>query len=242
MPNQGYYLAGDRVQIEVVTQDANDKPQSASGKMVVYKLLPNNKEEKVFEEAIQTDEKGRAIWTWPTDNAGQFRIAYEATDDWNNKVVGSTNVWVAGAGLNNTQFRLQGVTIVLDKQNYEEGDNAKVLLIADSPGTTVLFTQEAGGDILKRDVIFIEGKSKEITIPIEHQNVPNFSIAAAAVKDYQVYQAQQEVFVPPTKQFLDISVQRRQKRIQTGRKRHFHHYGKGLERQSGARRSQRGAD
>ena len=51
---------------------------SASGKMVVYKLLPNDKEEKVFEEAIKTDEKGRATWTWPTDDAGQFRIAYEA--------------------------------------------------------------------------------------------------------------------------------------------------------------------
>ncbi len=203
---QGYYLAGDRVQIEVVTQDANDKPKSASGKMVVYKLLPNDKEEKVFEEAIRTDEKGRATWTWPTDNAGEFRIAYEAIDDWNNKVVGSTNVWVAGPGLNNTQFRLQGVTIVLDKQNYEEGDTAKVLLIADSPGTTVLLTQEAGGDILRRDVIYIEGKSKEITIPIQHHHVPNFAIAAAAVKNFEVYQAQQEVFVPPTKQFLDISV------------------------------------
>lgn len=203
---QGYYLSGDRVQIEVVTQDANDKPKSASGKMVVYKLLPNDKEEKVFEEAIRTDEKGRATWIWPTDTAGHFRIAYEAVDDWNNKVVGSTTIWVAGPGLNTTQFRLQGVTIVLDKQNYEEGDTAKVLLIADSPGTTVLLTQEAGGDILRRDVIFIEGKSKEITIPILHQHVPNFSIAAAAAKNFEVYQAQQEVFVPPTKQFLDISV------------------------------------
>ncbi len=203
---QGYYISGDRVQIEIVTQDANDKPQSTAGKMVVYKLLPDNKEEKIFEEAIRTDEKGRAIWTWPTDNAGHFRIAWESTDDWGNKVVGSTTIWVAGPGLNNTQFRLQGVTIVLDKRNYEEGDTAKVLLIADSPGSTVLLTQESGGDILRRDVIFIEGKSKEITIPIEHRHVPNFAIAAAMVKNFQVYQAQQEVFVPPTKQFLDISV------------------------------------
>jgi alpha-2-macroglobulin len=203
---QGYYLSGDRVQIEIITQDANDKPQSASGKMVVYKLLPNDKEEKVFEEAIRTDEKGRAVWTWPTDNAGQFRIAWESTDDWGNKVVGSTNIWVAGPGLNTTQFRLQGVTIVLDKRNYEEGDTAKVLLVADQPGSTVLLTQEAGGEILRRDVVFIEGKNKQISIPIEHKHVPNFAIAAAMVRNFQVYQAQEEVFVPPTKQFLNISV------------------------------------
>src|SRR5205085_6653354 len=35
---QGYYQQGDRIPIEVRTQDANDKAFAASGKMVVYKL------------------------------------------------------------------------------------------------------------------------------------------------------------------------------------------------------------
>ncbi len=204
---QGYYQSGDRVQIEVVTQDANDKPLAATGKMVVYKLLPGDKEEKVFEEAVTTDAKGRAFWTWPSDQAGQFRIAYEATDAWGQKVVASTNIWIAGAGLNTTQFRLQGVTIVLDKRDYEEGQSIKALLVADRPDTTVLFTQEANGEILRRDVFRIEGRSREVTIPVRHEHVPNFALAAALVKDYEVYQAQAEVFVPPTKQLINVSVQ-----------------------------------
>ncbi|MDF2441579.1 MAG: alpha-2-macroglobulin, partial [Abditibacteriota bacterium] len=215
---RGYYIAGDRVQIEVATRDANDKAVSVAGKMVIYKLLPGNKEERIFEEAVQTDAQGRLFWTWPSDNAGHFRIAWEATDAWNQKVVGSTQIWIGGPQLNQTQFRLQGVTIVLDKRTYEEGETAKVLLVADQPDTTVLLTQETGGDILKRDVIHIAGKSREIEIPIRHANVPNFAIAAALVKNYEIFQAQQEVFVPPVGQLINVSVSGQKESYKPGEK------------------------
>src|SRR5690606_20576147 len=127
-----------RVQIEVRTQDANDKAIAASGKMVVYKQLEGDKEEKVYEEAVATDKEGRLFWEWVADAAGRFRIAYEATDDWGQKVEASTILWVGGAELNTTQFRLQGVTIVIQNRYYEEGDTAKALLIADRPDTTLV--------------------------------------------------------------------------------------------------------
>jgi tetratricopeptide (TPR) repeat protein len=203
---QGFYQIGDRIPIEIRTQDANDKPQAASGKIVVYKMLPGDKEERVLEADIAADRSGRTFWTWDNDQAGQFRIAWEGIDTWNNKVVGSINVWVNGPGLNTTQFRLQGVTIVLDKRAYEEGETVRALLVADMPDTTVLFTQEAGNEILKRQLVRIEGKSAVVEIPVEHKHVPNFVLAAAVAKNYEVYQAQAEVFVPPTKQLINVSV------------------------------------
>jgi len=202
----GFFQKGDRVQVEVRTQNANDKPQAANGKMVVYKLLPGDKEDRVLEMPIAVDKTGVAFWTWESDQSGQFRIAYEAIDAWNNDVKASTEVWINGDDLQTSQFRLQGVSIVLDKRSYEEGQTLRALLVADQPNTTVLFTQEAGGDILKRQLVRIEGKSKVIEIAIEHRHVPNFSLAAATVKNYEVYQAHEEVFVPPVQQLLDISV------------------------------------
>jgi hypothetical protein len=77
--------------------------------MVVYKLLPGDKEEKIYDAPVRTDAKGRAFWTWPSDEAGHYRIAYEATDAWGEKIIGSTEIWVNGPGLSETQFRLQGV-------------------------------------------------------------------------------------------------------------------------------------
>ncbi|HEX8463560.1 MAG TPA: alpha-2-macroglobulin family protein, partial [Abditibacterium sp.] len=97
-------------------------------------------------------------------------------------------------------------TILLDKKSYEEGETLRARLIADKPGATVLFTQETMGDILRRDVIKIDAQSKEISIPIEKKHVPNFFLAAALVQDFEVYQAQTEVFVPPTRQLLNLKV------------------------------------
>ena len=203
---RGFYQEGDRVQIEIVTRNANDNPVAASGKMVVYRLLPGDKEAVVSEENVTVDGTGRAFWEWESAGAGQFRIAWEGVDAQNNAVTASTTVWVNGPTLNQTEFRQAGLTIVLDKRVYEEGDVAKVLLVADVPDTTVLLTQESSGEILRRDVVTIEGKSRQIEIPITHDRVPNFAIAAALVKDYQVFQAQQEVFVPPTRALLNVKV------------------------------------
>lgn len=222
---RGYYMAGDRAQVEIVTQDANDRPIAAAGKMVIYRILDNTvspvKEEKLREEEVRIDEKGRVFWNWQPNVTGHFRIAYEATDDWGQRVSGSTDIWVGGPGLNTTQFRLQGVTIVLEKRYYEEGDTLQALLIADQPDTTLLFTQEAGGEVLKREVLFIEGRNKEIRIPITHEHAPNFMLAAALVKNFEVYQAQEEVFIPPSRQFLNISVDSAKGEFKPGEKATF---------------------
>jgi len=203
---RGFGEIGDRVEVEVRTQSANDKPLPQSGKMVVYRQLPNDKEEKVHEEAVSTDASGVLFWRWEADVAGEFRIAWEGVDAANNKVTASTNIWINGPQLNQVAFRSRGVTLVLDKRVYEEGDTVQVLVVADKPDTNVLLTQEADGEILKRDVIHIEGKSRTIPIVIGPEHVPNFAIAAAVVKDFEVMQAQAEVFVPPVKSLLKVAV------------------------------------
>ena len=200
----GYFQQGDRVPVELRTQDANEVAVAASGKMVVFRLLPGDKEEKVFEEAITTDAKGYAKWTWEAKESGQFRVEYRATDAWNQEVKASQEIWVVGDKIG--AVRLRGVTILLDKESYAEGDVLKARLVADKPGATVLLTQEVGSEILRRDVYKIDGQSREIAIPIDKSKVPNFFLSAALVQDYEVYQAQTEVFVPPVRQLLNISV------------------------------------
>ena len=203
--DRGYFNQGDRVPIELRTQDANAQDVAAVGKMVVYRLLPgDDKEEKVFEEAISTDAKGYAKWIWEAKESGQFRVEYQATDEWNQEVKASQEIWVVGDKIG--AVRLRGVTILLDKESYAEGDTLKARLVADKPGATVLLTQEVGSEILRRDVYKIDGQSREIAIPIDKSKVPNFFLSAALVQDYEVYQAQTEVFVPPVRQLLNISV------------------------------------
>ncbi|MBW3637688.1 MAG: hypothetical protein KY445_14680, partial [Armatimonadetes bacterium] len=219
---RGYFQAGDRVPIELRTQDANEQSVAATGKMVVYKLLPLQRrttsagrkipilgdlppnEEKVFDEPIATDATGRAFWNWQAKDSGQFRVEFVGESAWGEVVRAQAEIWVVGENM--SAIRLRGVTILLDKKSYEEGETLRAAIIADVLGANVLLTQEASGQILRRDVFQIEGKSRQIEIPIEKKHVPNFFLAAALVQDFEVFQAQAEVFVPPTRQLLQLEV------------------------------------
>ena len=56
---RGYFQKGDRVPIEIAHAGRQrSTPSRRAGKMVVYRLLPGDKEEKIFEEAISTDADG----------------------------------------------------------------------------------------------------------------------------------------------------------------------------------------
>ena len=201
---RGYFQKGDRVPIEIRAQDANNQSVAASGTVSVYKLLPGDKEEKIREFPISTDAAGMGTAQWEASDSGQFRLEYVGRGAWGEPVKAQTEVWVVGDQIG--VIRLRGATILLDKKSYEEGETLKARIVVDKPGAHVLLTQEASGDILRRDVFFVEGQSREISIPIEKKHVPNFFLAAALVQDFEVYQAQTEVFVPPTRQMLDLKV------------------------------------
>ncbi|HEX9995866.1 MAG TPA: MG2 domain-containing protein [Abditibacterium sp.] len=215
---RGYFQNGDRIPVEIRTQDANEQSVAASGKMVVYKLTrtsvmtgsgpitmePEGFATKIHEEAISIDASGRAFWNYEAKESGQFRIEYQAKGEWGEEIKAQVETFVVDENM--SAIRLRGVTILLDKKSYEEGDTLKAAIIADQPGANVLLTQEASGEILRRDVVRIDGKSKQIEIPIDKKHVPNFFLAAALVQDFEVYQAQTEVFVPPTRQLLQLEV------------------------------------
>ena len=202
--DRGYFQQGDRVPLELRTQDANEQPLAATGKMVVYRLLPGERQTKVFEEAISTNKEGRAFWKWEAKDSGQFRVEFQATDAWGQQVKAQQEIWVVGENIG--ALRLRGVTILLDKESYAIGESVRARLVADQPGATVLLTQEVGGEILRRDVYKIEGQSREVRIPLDKTKVPNFFLSAALAQDYRVYQAQAEVFVPPVRQLLKLEV------------------------------------
>ena len=208
VPN-GFYQRGDAVQIELRTQNADEKPVPAAGTLTVYEQTYNGPkliETAVHTEELATDADGKAFTTWRTDRSGPYRIGFKARDKFENPVVASAPAWVAGADLNARRFRVGGLTILTDKTTYEEGQTAHLLLVTDQPDNWVLLTSEAGNQVLTRSLVHVPGRARTLDVPIVRADVPNFAFAAAAVRDYQFYRWQQEVFVPPTRRFLHVAV------------------------------------
>ncbi|MDQ2798468.1 MAG: hypothetical protein M3Y13_02360, partial [Armatimonadota bacterium] len=206
---KGFYHAGDKVQIELRTQDADQQPVKTEGTLTVSRLTYEGPEEVatvIHTETLATDAQGKAFTTWASDQSGQFRIDWKARDKFERPVVAQAPVWIEGDDLRDRQFRVGGITLLTDKTTYEEGETAHLLIVADKPDDWVLLTQETGNQILTRSLLHVPGRSRTVDVPIVRAHVPNFALAAVAVRDYQFYSWQQELFVPPSRQFLHMAV------------------------------------
>ncbi len=208
VPN-GFYKRGDTVQVELRTQNADAQPVQATGQLSVIRQTweaGKTVETTVHTEDVTTDADGKAFTTWQSGDSGSYRIEFKSQDKFAQEVKAEAPVWIAGDEFDPRQFHTGGITILTDKTTYEQGDTAHLLIVSDQPDTWVLLTSETGNQILTRTLIHVPGRAKTIDMPIVRADVPNFAFGAAAVRDYRFYQWQQEVFVPPTRQFLHLAV------------------------------------
>jgi len=208
VPN-GFYKRGDKVQVELRTQNADEQPVEVTGLLSVIRQTweaGKTVETTVHTEDLTTDADGKAFTTWQPGSDGSYRVEFRAKDKFAQDVVATAPIWIAGDEFDPRQFHTGGITILTDKTTYEQGETAHLLIVSDQPDTWVLLTSETGNQILTRTLVHVPGRAKTIDVPIVRADVPNFAFGAAAVRDYQFYRWQQEVFVPPTRQFLHLAV------------------------------------
>lgn len=230
----GYATQGDQVDVEIMTLNPSDQPVSVSGQARVYRkpVDPKGKETLVHEEQLTTDDHGRAYLRWKASVSGNFRIAFEThdrnvlSDPPNAKipvsvVEGSLDLWVDGPELAQGRFHQEELIVAVKNPYYTEGQTARVLIVTPAPGCTVFLTRDANDLLMEKRVIRVPERSLEVEIPLGHGDVPNVYLTAVLVRDGKAYTTQQEIFVPPVRQFSEVSVNADKERYQPGEKATF---------------------
>ena len=183
----------------------------------------------VWSAPVRTDAQGYASIGWKANTSGYFRIAFETQDadssasvnaapntangantsantNEDNLVSGDTLVWVDGPDLRSRRFLFQGVTLAVKNPYYQEGQTARALLVTSEPGCTVLLTREVDGRILDRRIVRVPGRSLEIPVSITGRDVPNVFLSALMIRHGEMFQTEQELFVPPIQQTARVTV------------------------------------
>ena len=223
---RGFYQVGDRIEVEIATRDVMERPVAASGKMRVERVVrgasPSDLVETlVHTEGVTTDKDGRGFFRWTCQKAGQYRFMFEARDDWGQKVTASAYTWVNGPDFHKAAFRLSGIELIPEKRTYDEGETCRLLIVSNMPDVTVLLTQEVERQILAHAVLRLGRKSQVVEVKLHAGHVPNFTLKAVAIRDWQAYEAETEIFVPPGKQFLNVSVSSDRSEYRPGEKATF---------------------
>jgi uncharacterized protein YfaS (alpha-2-macroglobulin family)/tetratricopeptide (TPR) repeat protein len=221
---RGYAAQNERVDLEVATVNASGQPVAAAGTVRVYRATdaPATAGAKpptpIYEEPLKTDGRGRAVFRWTPNTSGRFRIAFETRDATEAAVRGEAELWVQGPDLEQGRVRYQQVHLAARDPYNEEGQTAKVLLVTPAPDCSVLLIREADGAILERRIVRVRGCSLEVDVPLSRRDVPNVFLSAQVVRGGKVYQASEEIRVPPARRFAALTVAPDRERYRPGEK------------------------
>ena len=120
-----------------------------------------------------TNEHGRASVTFTASSSGTYRLVAESLDEQERVARADRFLWVSGSEYTNWRTRDDNlIELVADRDRYEVGDIAEVLVPAPFAGVTGLVTIERGR-VLHSEAHFFETNSEVLRIPIEAGYLPN---------------------------------------------------------------------
>jgi uncharacterized protein YfaS (alpha-2-macroglobulin family) len=210
----GWYTAQEDAFVDVRTLTADNVPVATKGTVTVYRISYTDsgqsveKEEAVKSWDAETDADGRLSFKYPIPREGQYRISYLTHDDWKQEVQANTVFWVNGPKFDGRLYRFNDLEIIADKRTYQPGDTAHLLINTAENNDRILFSDDVSQDILHTyRFIDLPQRSTVVDVPITNARMPNFFVEATLVRNGQVRQESRELFVPPSKNLLNLTVE-----------------------------------
>ncbi len=139
-----------------------------------YRSEPRDTELEV--QSATTNEDGEAVIAFTPPSAGTYRLVAESTDDQGRVARSATFLWVSGEEYAPWRARDDDlIELIADRERYEVGDVAEVLVPAPFAGATGLVTIERGR-VLSSEARLFETNSEVLRIPIEDAHLPNIYV------------------------------------------------------------------
>ncbi|HYP19134.1 MAG TPA: Ig-like domain-containing protein [Chloroflexia bacterium] len=135
-------------------------------------------ETEVATGSVTTDAEGRARYAFTPEAAGAFRLVVEGTDSLGNKIRSSTRSWVSGPDSGSVRWRYsndRSVDLVADKEQYNVGETARLLVTSPFTEATALLTVERG-HLRRYSVVTLSGGAPVVEVRLEEGDLPNVHI------------------------------------------------------------------
>ncbi len=139
-----------------------------------YRSEPHDTEVDV--QSVTTNEQGEASIEFVPPSAGAYRLVAESTDEAGRVARSDRFLWATGKGYASWPVRDDDVIeLIADRERYEVGDIAEVLVPAPYAGATGLITMERGV-VLSTAVRHFETNSEVLRVPIEDHYIPSIYV------------------------------------------------------------------
>ncbi len=132
----------------------------------------------VFTSTVETDDEGLGQVSFTPEEGGTYKIIATGTDEAGNEVRSSTFTWVSGRSyISWRRDNNDRIDLVTDKQQYQVGDTASILVPHPYQGEVEALVTVERGYIYEHWVETLETNSEQIEIPITEDLIPNVFVS-----------------------------------------------------------------
>jgi alpha-2-macroglobulin len=138
----------------------------------------------VFTTTVTTGAEGRGIATFAPTKAGSYRVRATGRDAKGNSVRSSAYFWVWG-GDEYVTWRQESnnrIELIADREEYEVGDVAEILIPSPYSGTVQALVTIERGHIVDSEVRGLGSNSEVLRVPILEEYVPNVFVSVIIVE------------------------------------------------------------
>lgn len=161
--------------------------------------------EEILTDKLTTNDQGEAEFNAKPVKVGYYRLEWASKDKGRPPITTQTTFWAINNDTTELGYRYDGVQIIVDKDTLRVGQKASVMVTVPSPDRYVLFSLEAS-DLYSYKLLRLSGTVQLVEFDVQQKHVPNVFLNALMVWDKQVYSDSKQVIVPPTQNFLNVSV------------------------------------
>jgi len=136
----------------------------------------------VFTTTATTDDQGKAVVTFTPPNPGNYRVRAIGKDTRGNRIQSSAYIWAWGGWANWRRDDTNRITLIPDKDEYQIGDVAEILIPSPYSGTVKALVTIERGHILTREVRELRNNSEVLKIPIVADYAPNIFVSVVIVQ------------------------------------------------------------
>ncbi len=221
--NRGFYQIGDAVTANFAARTVDGKPVKGTGTLKLLKIKydadGNPKESAVQSWKLDTNDDGIATQQIKAAENGQFRLSYTLRDAKGSNIEGGYIFAVHAQGEPGNDFRFNDIEIVNEKTEYQDGENARIIInTKQNDSTVLLFLRPSNGIYLAPKVIHMNGKTAFEEIKISKKDMPNFFVEAVTVSNGKIFTAVKEIVVPPEKRVLNVEILPSKEKYKPGEK------------------------
>ena len=219
-PQQNLYRPGDTAKVDIKVLTANEEPVATDGKISIIRnwwntpMMVKGKniqeqghytQDVLFTKFIKTNAEGEAFFEFQPEQDGYYTVKFTGYDTDGSIIEATTHIYVCQKQSRDIGYQYGGLQIISEKETYDVGETARVMIVANKPDTWVLFTTEAE-EIHDYQMLHLEGSVKLIDVPITEAYTPNVFLHALSAENYQLKMNQLPLIIPPKEKFLNVKI------------------------------------